>query len=430
MSSSVDNPKPGSPKTKSYTIVIKIGTTSICDEATHYPLLSNLSLLVETVVKLKDAGHKVVLVTSGAIGVGMRRMKLTTRPKKLAQVQAIAGIGQSRLMALYDSLFAEFNQPIAQVLLSRGDISDRSHYLNAVNTFREMLDYNVLPIVNENDAVSVTEIKFGDNDTLSAIVAGMVNANYLFLLTDVECLYTDNPRLNKDAKPVRIVEDIEKLKEQITITTAGSSLGTGGMTTKLIAAELATSAGCHTVILKSTQPTNILKVINPVEAEDQVGTIFLARESRLGDRRWWILHGLKPHGTIVIDAGATKALLSHASLFAAGIVSVAGSFTALQSVRLVSSFKLPSTSNEGEVEVRQIEIGKGIANYSSVEIELVKGCGSKEVQEKLGYMDQESIVSRENVVLSVGGSSEKEVQMLIERVEKEGLWQLQRENKN
>jgi glutamate 5-kinase len=182
-------------------------------------------------------------------------MNLPRRPKHLPQVQALAAIGQSRLMSLWDQLFGHLEQPIAQVLLTRNDIADRTQYQNAQNTFIELLSMGVIPIVNENDTLAVTEIKFGDNDTLSAITAGMVQADYLFLMTDVDCLYDKNPRSNPDAKAISVVEDIAELTADV--NSAGSSLGTGGMSTKIVAARLATSAGVTTIITRSSKPGNI-----------------------------------------------------------------------------------------------------------------------------------------------------------------------------
>jgi glutamate 5-kinase len=223
----------------------KTGTSSIVDEVTHEPLLSILTLIVETAVKLRKDGHKVIIVSSGAIGVGLRRMDLDKRPKFLPRVQvshfnsdferqfaqyvqALAAIGQCRLISLWDSLFGHLRQPIAQILLTRGDIADvslsflyfkqvfnfeqRTQYVNAQNTFAALLEMGVIPIVNENDTIAVTEIKFGDNDTLSAITAAMVHADYLFLMTDVDCLYDKNPRTNPDAQAIEVVEDIAALQ--------------------------------------------------------------------------------------------------------------------------------------------------------------------------------------------------------------------------
>ncbi|KAF3915430.1 hypothetical protein AA313_de0209617 [Arthrobotrys entomopaga] len=241
------------------TIVIKLGTSSICDEKTHEPLISNLSLLVETVVRLRRDGHRVILVSSGAIGIGLRKLKLDKRPKLLSKCQAIAAIGQCELVALWDKLFSLLGQPVAQVLLTRNDIVDRTQYRNAANTFNELLNMGVVPIVNENDTIAVSEIKFGDNDTLSGITAGMVNADYLFLMTDVDCLYDKNPRTHPDAKPIMVVEDVSSLK--VDVSSMGSAVGTGGMATKLVAAKLATSAGVTTIITRSSVPSNIFHIV-------------------------------------------------------------------------------------------------------------------------------------------------------------------------
>ncbi|WWC66629.1 glutamate 5-kinase [Kwoniella pini CBS 10737] len=333
------------------TIVIKLGTSSIVSP--EYPFLPHLELLssiVETVVHLRSLGHRVVLCSSGAIGVGLRRMNLRGRGKGLSQKQALAAIGQGRLIALWDNLFSQLDQPIAQILLTRMDISDRTRYLNAQNTFSELLQMGVVPIVNENDTVSVTEIKFGDNDTLSAISSAIVHADYLFLLTDVECLYTDNPRNNPDAKPVRVVRDIEKVKQEVSTATLGTSLGTGGMSTKLIAAELATAAGTTTVIMHSANVKDIFSVIEkgagpsrdisetPQLEEGPLCTRFLRRETALKDRKWWIAHGLHSAGTIVIDEGAYRAIQRKESggrLLPAGVVRVEGPFASHQAVRLI-----------------------------------------------------------------------------------------------
>ncbi|KAH3982913.1 hypothetical protein HBI56_147260 [Parastagonospora nodorum] len=384
------------------TVVIKLGTSSIVDEKTHQPLLSILSLIVETACKLHADGHRVVIVSSGAIGVGLRRMNLPRRPKHLPQVQALAAIGQCRLMSLWDQLFGNLNQPIAQVLLTRNDIADRTQYQNAQNTFIELLSMGVIPIVNENDTLAVTEIKFGDNDTLSAITAGMVQADYLFLMTDVDCLYDKNPRSNPDAKAIEVVEDIAELAADV--SSAGSSLGTGGMSTKIVAARLATSAGVTTIITKSSKPGNIGAIMRHAEQERKKGmssrnstsnlqdhndgvplaqtaalnlhnsnhdlsastssldqaplspslhadsdtvplhTRFLPISHPIRDRYFWILHGLAPHGTIYIDQGAWNALNDKAGLLPVGIVDVDGHFAQQEAVRVVVVKRLPKSS--------------------------------------------------------------------------------------
>lgn len=378
----------------------RTGTSSIVDEKTHQPLLSILSLIVETACKLHADGHRVVIVSSGAIGVGLRQMNLPRRPKHLPKVQALAAIGQCKLLALWDQLFGNLGQTIAQVLLTRNDIADRTQYQNAQNTFIELLSMGVIPIVNENDTLAVTEIKFGDNDTLSAITAGMVQADYLFLMTDVDCLYDKNPRTNPDAQAIEVVEDITQLTADV--NSAGSALGTGGMSTKIVAARLATSAGVTTVITKSSKPGNISAIIahaeqaRKAEASNRnsmshghegnhhnlststsslpepqaqsttttttpspqtpstsvpLHTRFLPISHPIRDRYFWILHGLAPHGTIYIDNGAYKALHDKAGLLPVGIVDVEGHFAQQEAVRLVVVKRLPPSTTTSSTAV-------------------------------------------------------------------------------
>lgn len=421
-------------------IVIKLGTSSIVDEKTHDPMLSILSNIVSTAVKLHKAGHKVIIVSSGAVGVGIRRMNYEKRPKRSAQIQALAAIGQCRLITLWDQLFELFGQPIAQILLTRNDIADRTQYLNAQNTFRELLEIGVIPIVNENDTISLSEIKFGDNDTLSAITAAMVHAHYLFLMTDVDCLYDKNPRSHPDAKSIEVVNDISAL--QADVSSAGSSLGTGGMSTKIVAARLATSAGVTTVIARSSNPGNIIKIVEyvqnlkspkmvttssrPASLKDPsspktekcrslldttrveridsapIHTRFIPSENPVRDRHFWILHGLTPHGTLYIDVGAHCALKNKAGLFAAGVVDVEGNFAQFEAVRIVEidcRAKDTSTENLKIYKSLGVEVGRALVNYSAAEIARIKGAGSSDIQNILGYADSEYVALRENVSL-------------------------------
>ncbi|KAI9489394.1 glutamate 5-kinase [Zychaea mexicana] len=403
------------PTRSSLTIVIKVGTTTICDEQTHFPVLSNLSSLVEAVLKLKSLGHRVVLITSAAVGTGLRRLNMNARPTKMATLQAVAAVGQGRLIRLYDDLFGQFHQPVAQVLLTKNDLSDRAQYLNAVSCLEEILDIGVVPIVNENDTICPQEIRFGDNDTLSAITAGMLKADYLFLLTDVDCLYTDNPRTNPDAKNVSVCHDIQVLREQVSVASRGSSLGTGGMSTKLIAADLATAAGVRTVITHGAKPDNIMKIIQADDAGTLITphelavvtgdnlparnlplhTLFTAKDNPLYDRKWWIKHGLHTAGRIYIDGGAMKAVVSkkqRSSLFAAGVVAVENSFVANQAVVIIHRRE----NEDGQVE--EVEVGKGLVNYSSPEIERIRGCHSQDITNIIGYMDAECVIHRDNLV--------------------------------
>ncbi|KAJ3281980.1 hypothetical protein HK104_011165 [Borealophlyctis nickersoniae] len=328
-------------------------------------------------------------------------------------------------MALYDRLFAQYEVAIAQVLLTRDNLADRGQYLNACNTFKELLNMDVVPIVNENDTVSNAEIRFGDNDTLSAITAGMVNADYLFLLTDVDCLYTANPRTNPDAKPVRVVEDVAKLKQEVTVASPGSSIGTGGMATKLIAADLARAAGCSTIITLGSSPQNILKILHEISTHRKtarpgtpfnptMGTHFLAKsDAAMMDRKWWILHGLTASGTLFVDAGAVRAITQKrhrgsASLFAAGIVKVKGNFGANQCVKVATVVRrtVRKADATGTVESEEqvvVEIGRGIVNYAASEIMRIKGHKSGDIEGLLGYVDSACVIPRDNLAITNRG---------------------------
>lgn len=262
----------------------------------------------------------------------------------------------------------------------------------------------VVPIVNENDTISTQGVRFGDNDTLSAIVSGMIKADYLFLLTDVDCLYTDNPRTNPNAKPVTVCDDMVKLREQVSVASMGSSLGTGGMATKLIAADLATAAGVTTIITHGSKPKNIAKIItadiantntDDVTIDHPLHTRFIAKNNPMLDRKWWIRYGLHTAGTIYVDAGAAKSMLLpslKSSLFAAGITEVEGNFAAQQAVDIVLKKTLP----DGNVE--KVVIGKGLVNYTSIEINRIKRCKSSEIASMLGYIDAECVIHRDNLV--------------------------------
>lgn len=227
------------------TIVVKIGTSSLTQPETGQLALSTIATLAETLSDLRRQNYRAILVSSGAVGVGCARLGLTERPKAIALKQAVAAVGQGRLMRVYDDLFTTLQQPIAQVLLTRSDLVQRSRYLNVYNTFRELLELGVIPVVNENDTVAVEELKFGDNDTLSALVASLVEANWLFLLTDVDRLYSADPRSVPDAQPISLVSNINELaKLQVQTGGQGSQWGTGGMVTKISAARIATASWC------------------------------------------------------------------------------------------------------------------------------------------------------------------------------------------
>lgn len=406
--------------TEPLTVVIKLGTSSIVDEHTHEPILSILTLIVETAAKLHRDGHNVVLVSSGAVGVGLRRMDVEERPKYIPRIQALAAVGQCRLMSLWDGLFSHLRLPVAQILLTRNDIADRTQYVNAQNTFAQLFDMGVIPIVNENDTLAVSEIKFGDNDTLSAITAAMVKADYLFLMTDVDCLYTANPRTDPDARPIEVVSDISSLEADV--SSAGSALGTGGMSTKITAARLGTSAGVTTIITKSSKPGNIHDVVRylqelkkaaasdsadeasttstPQASSPPLHTRFLPSETPIQSRSFWLLHGLTPHGTLYIDQGAYAALQKKASLLPAGVVDVDGHFGQQEAVRLVAVERISPDALNGDFlhpGQEPKEVGRALVNYGSLEIARIKGHRSTHIRSLLGYADSEYVALRENI---------------------------------
>ncbi len=363
------------------TIAIKIGTSSLTT-LTGQLALSTIAALVETVARLRQQGHRVLLVSSGAVGVGRVRLGLQERPKTLAAKQAIAAVGQGRLMRIYDDLFANLQQPIAQVLLTRRELMERGSYVNASNTFEELFNLGVVPIVNENDTVAVEELKFGDNDTLSALVAGLVGAEWLFILTDVDRLYSADPRRDPAAAPIERVAPAELAALQVEAGGSSSQWGTGGMATKLAAARIATRAGVRTVITQGRNPANIERILGG----EAIGTQFEPHLDPEPARKRWIADGPIPAGTLVLDRGATRALCERGkSLLAAGIVRVTGDFAAMEAVALC--------------DLDGIEIGRGLTNYNSQEIAAIAGKQSIEIPQLLGYAAAETVVHRDNLVL-------------------------------
>ena len=367
---------------KSQTIVVKIGTSSLTQE-TGQIAIATIASLVETLSNLRSQGHRVVLVSSGAVGVGCARLNLRERPRKMALKQAVAAVGQGRLMRIYDDLFSNLQQAIAQILLTRQDLVERNTYVNASNTFRELLDLGVIPIVNENDTIAVDELKFGDNDTLSALVASLVKADWLFLLTDVDRMYSADPKTVPDAQPITLVSSEEFDQLQVDAGSSGSQWGTGGMATKLAAARIATSTGVRTVITQGKQPHNILQIL---QGKD-LGTQFEPQPQTDNARKRWITYGLIPMGKLYLDHGAVKALTKQGtSLLPAGITAIEGEFSSSDAVQLCNQ--------EG------IELGRGLVNYNSSEIEQIKGCQSNEIASILGYDSADTVVHRNNLVMT------------------------------
>ncbi|BDA41832.1 Glutamate 5-kinase at N-terminal half [Coccomyxa sp. Obi] len=366
-------------RSSALTIVIKVGTSSLVRPQQNTLNLSNLARLCEVVRDLNADGHKVVIVSSGAVGVGAQRLGLGARPKDLSQKQALAAVGQVHLMRFYDDFFSALGLTCAQVLLSLGNLANRGQYLNASNTFTELFNYGTVPVVNENDTVAVEELRIGDNDTLSAQVATLVRADWLFLLTDVPSLFTANPSTDPTAEPIHEVHDIAAL--QVDTSVPGTQWGTGGMATKLTAARLATAAGCHMVICQGSQPEQISAILRG----ERAGTVFYPHLQALKGRKRWIL-SVPVKGTLLMDTGAVRAVIERSkSLFSAGIVGVSGDFNAQDAVQLC--------------DANGTELGRGLCNYSAAEVDRIKGKSSKDFVTELGYLGEEEIVHRDNICL-------------------------------
>ncbi|MCX8078951.1 MAG: glutamate 5-kinase [Geminocystis sp.] len=364
------------------TIVVKIGTSTLTDSKTGNLALSTIASLVETLTYLRREGNRVILVSSGAVGIGCARLGIRERPRNLHLKQAIAAVGQGRLIRVYDDLFSQLGQSIAQILLTRRDFVDRNSYVNAFNTLNTLLEMGVIPIVNENDTTATDELKFGDNDTLSALVASLVEADWLFLLTDIDRLYSADPRLVPWAKPIDVV-DIEQVDElEIEAGDSGTGWGTGGMKTKLKAVKIAASAGVTTVITHGKNPENIVRILQG----EEIGTRFTALPKTENARKRWIANGLISMGRIYIDEGAVEAICRQGkSLLPAGVVAVEGKFNSSEAVDLVDS--------EGRI------IGKGISNYSHHELLQIKGKKSAHIGRILGYQAPQTVIHRDNLVI-------------------------------
>ncbi|NJN22755.1 MAG: glutamate 5-kinase [Leptolyngbya sp. RL_3_1] len=375
------NVQAATPVSEPSTIVVKIGTSSLTQGALGKLALATIASLVETLSHLQQSGYRVILVSSGAVGVGCARLGLKERPRTMAMKQAVAAVGQGRLMRVYDDMFTTLGQPMAQVLLTRTDLVQRSRYVNSYRTFRQLLQLGVIPVVNENDTVAVEELKFGDNDTLSAQVASLVGADWLFLLTDVQQLYSADPRYNDDAEPIYIVDKVEQLAD-LQVGDRGSQWGTGGMVTKIEAARIATTAGVRTVITEGKHPENLLKILSG----EALGTQFSAQPRPANARKRWIAHGLMPAGKLYLDSGAVRAISQGGkSLLAAGITEIEGEFERQDAVQLYGP--------NGQ------EVARGIVNYDHTELQKIQGHRSEEIAHILGYDGAETVIHRDNLVV-------------------------------
>jgi glutamate 5-kinase len=366
--------------------VIKVGTSLLRGSAAR-GTEAVIGGLAASLSRQRAAGDAVALVTSGAVGLGCTALNLPARPKEVEALQAAAAIGQGRLMGLYDAAFAAHGQAVAQVLLTRGDLASRRRYQSACRTLEQLLTWGVVPVINENDTLATDELRFGDNDTLSALVAVAIGADELVLLTDVDSLYSGDPRSDASAEPIEEVRDLIELARLSGVASGGGRWGTGGMTTKLAAARIATSSGIRVRLADGRDPA----VLDALLAGERLGTVFQPSAKPLPDRKGWLAHALIPRGDLVIDAGAERALVERgASLLAVGIRRVEGAFGRRDAVRLVSL--------EGQ------ELGRGLCALSSEELGRVIGQSSESLQRILGADVGDAVVHRDHLVLTAAPS--------------------------
>ncbi len=334
-------------------IVVKVGSSSLTDAGGQLAP-DRIQVLVDNIAELRDRdGCQVILVTSGAVAAGVSHLRWQRATVTVPEKQAAAAVGQGLLIDTYQRLFADLDIPIAQLLLTRSDIEDRKRFIHIRNTTETLLFHHIIPIINENDTVAVDEIRFGDNDTLASLVALVTEADLLILLTDIDGLYTDNPRLNNDAKRISDVWEITDEMEGMA-GGHGSSVGTGGMRTKLAAARIATQSGIDVVIASS----NVEHVLHKIVDSHSVGTHFHARKDSLRGKRSWMIHGTRVEGQLIIDDGAVTALSEHSgSLLLPGVVDVIGDF---HEGAIVEMMSLQGSS-----------IAKGAVNFAASDLRIL-----------------------------------------------------------
>jgi len=370
-------------------VVIKLGSSVVADSDGELRE-DALAHVCDAAAQLHRTGGEAIIVTSGAIARGMRTMGLDQRPSAIGELQAASAVGQGKLYRVYDELLHERGVRSAQVLLTFFDMSARTHYLNARQTLSTLLAWRVLPVINENDTTATDEISFGDNDFLAAQVAVLVGAEELILLTDIDGLYTADPRLRADARLIEEVTDFAALQE-LEIGHTTSPLGSGGMRSKVVAADMATAAGITTTICNGLSEDALARVL----AGERAGTRFAAREARYSSFKLWLKYAKPARGTLVVDSGAARAVReSSASLLPVGVVAVEGEFDAGDAVGIAIR---SDADGDGDI-ARGEAIGKGICNYSAPELRRVMGMQSAAVRELLPRASDEA-VHRDYLVL-------------------------------
>jgi len=361
-------------------IVVKVGSSILAsvERGLHHEVFSHLA---KEISELKRQGYEIVLVSSGAIAAGMEKLGYKTRPQSITQKQAAAAVGQSRLMHIYEEYFSRHQQMVAQILLTHDDLSHRRRFLNARNTLLTLLELGIIPIINENDTVVVDEIKFGDNDNLSALITNLIEADLLIILTNINGLCDADPRYHPDAQCIPLVEDIDLDMGRIVGETT-SEMSVGGMVSKIQAAKKASRFGIPTVITLGTRK----EVLHQILRGKEIGTLILPKANTLSSRKHWIAFNLHPKGDVIVDEGAKKAIVQRGkSLLPSGVVKVRGEFDRGDSVSCIGP--------------RGKEFARGLVNYSVSELEMIKGLKSDQIEKALGYKYSDEVIHRDDLVV-------------------------------
>lgn len=374
-----DQPRSNVPLTKARRVVVKIGSSLLVDMGTGELNRPWLDALVEDISRLRSRRQEVLVVSSGAIALGRRHLRMHTGKLKLEESQAAAAAGQIRLAHAFEDALRKQSTPVAQVLLTLEDTEQRQRYLNARSTLTMLLRLGALPVINENDTVATTEIRYGDNDRLAARVAQMMSADCLILLSDVEGFYTGDPLKKPDSEFIERVTEITPEIEAMA-GSAASDVGTGGMMTKIAAAKIAVKAGCHVLIASG-------KVMHPIDAIENGGrtTCFVPHETPVAARKQWIAGTLSPNGTLTIDKGAERALKQGKSLLPAGVIKVEGAFQRGDAVTVKS--------------MDGYRLGRGLSAYSSEEAACIMGRQTSEIEALIGYEGRDEIIHRDDLVM-------------------------------
>ena len=358
-------------------IVIKIGSSLLVDDKKKIRK-KWLTSFAKDIKKLKSKNKKIIIVSSGAIALGCKKMGFNKTNLKLDKSQAVASVGQIELMNLFSENFSKFKLNISQILITLDDTEERRRSINAKRTFENLFQLDYIPIVNENDTIATTEIKYGDNDRLASRVAQITNADTLILLSDVNGLYTKNPKKYKDAKLIKKVNDLSKDTHGVNLK-GMTELGKGGMNTKLEAAKICNLSGCNMIIANGLYSNPIYKI-----QKENNCTLFVSKISKLHARKKWIISSISPKGELTIDDGAKKALMNGKSLLAAGIKKVYGKFNKGDHIKILDN--------------KNKEFARGLSSFSSEEINKIIGCQSNEIEKILGYISKSEVVHKDDMV--------------------------------